>query len=212
VSDTGIGMDRNTREHIFEPFFTTKEVGKGTGLGLSMAYGIVKQHSGAIQVYSEPGLGTTFKIYLPLREQPADNRGRQARAPLPRGSETILLVEDDEAVREITRIMLEEFGYTVMEAGDGETALALFREHGDRIQLVLTDVIMPKMDGKSLIQEIQRIRPDAKALFMSGYTADIINEQWLIDPGMNYISKPLNPDLLLGKIRSILTPHAETIQ
>ncbi|HEY6010935.1 MAG TPA: response regulator, partial [Nitrospirota bacterium] len=117
----------------------------------------------------------------------------------------ILLVEDDAAVRKITRIMLEEFGYTVMEAGDGAAALALFREHGDRIQLVLTDVIMPKMDGKSLIKEIMRIRPDVKTLFMSGYTADIINEKWLIDPDINYISKPLNPDRLLGKIRSILT-------
>lgn len=204
VADTGKGMDEKTREHIFDPFFTTKEVGKGTGLGLSMAYGMVKQHNGFIDVYSEPGEGTTFRIYLPLAVSSVQVAEKMPSTPFPSGTETILLVEDDDAVREITKTLLEKFGYTVIEAVDGEHAVRLFRENKDVVQLVMSDVIMPKQSGTDMQNELKKIKPDVKVVFISGYTADILAQKEVMDEGLNFISKPLRPDALSRKLREVL--------
>jgi two-component system, NtrC family, sensor kinase len=204
VSDTGHGMDKATLEKIFEPFFTTKEVGKGTGLGLAIVYGIIKQHGGTIRVYSEPGQGTTFKIYLPLL-QSATEKLEDVLLPPPRGgNETILFVEDNATVRESIKVILEEAGYNVIEAADGEDALAEFNRHRDKIMLLLSDVIMPKMNGKEVYDAIRGIRQDIKALFISGYTADIITSKGLLDEGLHLMYKPPDPDALKRKIREIL--------
>ncbi len=205
VSDTGHGMDKRTQDHIFEPFFTTKEVGKGTGLGLAIVYGIVKKHNGAIHVYSEQGLGTTFKVLIPISHSTATLEDRRA-APvsLPDGSGTILLVEDDVQTREVARVLLNECGYTVLTAADGEEGVRVFREQGDRIQLVLTDLIMPKKSGREAFEEMNRIRPGIKTIFMSGYSMDIIEEKGLLEHGMNFLSKPLSPNDLLGMVRTVL--------
>ncbi|HAK61191.1 MAG TPA: hypothetical protein DCO77_12565 [Nitrospiraceae bacterium] len=204
VTDTGVGMTETDRERIFEPFFTTKEVGKGTGLGLAIAYGIVKQHHGYISCYSEPGIGTTFKMYLPVTTT-AQEQATTAEAPGPiGGTETILVAEDDAGVRKLTKVVLEEFGYTVIEAEDGEAALRKFDEHADRISFLLLDVIMPKKNGKEVFEKIRAIRPDIKALFTSGYTANIIHRKGILDEGLHFISKPIAPKVLLEKVRSIL--------
>jgi PAS domain S-box-containing protein len=205
VGDSGVGMDQETQEHIFEPFFTTKSVGKGTGLGLAIVYGIVKKHSGAIHVYSEAGIGTTFKIFLPLSTAAAV-AGRPATAPvsLPAGSGTILLVEDDAHTREVARVLLEECGYTVLAAADGTDAVRTFGEHRDEIDLVLTDLIMPNMSGREAVEEMSRMRPGLRAIFMSGYSTDIIEQKGLLEHGRHFISKPLNPMELLGLIRAVL--------
>jgi PAS domain S-box-containing protein len=204
VSDTGNGMDQRLLEHIFEPFFTTKELHKGTGLGLSIVYGIIVKHGGAIKVYSEPGHGTTFKIYLPLSRRELRPAGRDEPALLPRGRETILLVEDEENVRSVTSAVLREYGYSVIEAADGEEAVRAFREDRDRIDLVLTDLIMPKMNGREAIREMKLLRPDLKAIYTSGYTADIITQKGLLEEGGVFITKPLNPADLLRKLREVL--------
>jgi PAS domain S-box-containing protein len=204
VADTGIGMDEKTKKNIFEPFFTTKEVGKGTGLGLAMVYGAIKQHNGYINVYSEPGKGTTFKIYLPLTgsgEQPAGKKGTSTGSA---GSETILLVEDEETVRVIMRSLLEESGYRVLEAIDGEDGLRLFKENRGKINLVLSDIIMPKMQGREMYEEIKKIAPDIKILFISGYPADFIDQKSFSENEKNVIDKPVIPDELLRKIREVL--------
>ncbi len=204
VADTGVGMDEKTKKNIFEPFFTTKEVGKGTGLGLAMVYGTIKQHNGYINVYSEPGKGTTFKIYLPLEgpgEQPAEKKGASTVSA---GTETILLVEDEEIVRAIMRSLLEESGYTVLEATDGEDGLRLFKENRGKINLVLSDIIMPKMQGREMYEEIKKIAPDIKILFISGYPADFIDQKSFSEKGKNIIDKPVIPDELLRKIREVL--------
>jgi len=204
VSDTGQGMDKSTLERIFEPFFTTKEVGKGTGLGLAIVYGIIKQHGGTVRVYSEPGKGTTFRIYLPLM-QSATEKPTEKALPAPRGGdETILLVEDNAAVRESIKIILKDAGYNVIEAVDGEDALAEFNRHSDEIMLLLSDVIMPKMNGKEVYDAIRGIRPDLKALFISGYTADIITSKGLLNEELHLMYKPPDPDALKRKIREIL--------
>ncbi len=209
VADTGQGMDKATVEKIFEPFFTTKEVGKGTGLGLAIVYGIIKQHSGTIRVYSEPGKGTIFKIYLPLTQSAIAKSGRDA-LPGPRGGhETILLVEDNTAVRASIKVILEDGGYKVIEAVDGDDAIAEFYRHRDEIMLLLTDVIMPKKNGKEVYEAIKSIRPDIKALFISGYTADIINSKGLLDEGLQLMHKPPAPDALQRKIREILDNREE---
>jgi len=197
-------MDEKTREHIFDPFFTTKEVGKGTGLGLSMAYGTVKQHNGFIDVDSEPGEGTTFRIYLPLAVSSVQVSEKKPSTPFPSGTETVLLVEDDDAVREITKTLLEKFGYTVIEAVDGEHAVRLFRENKDVVQLVMSDVIMPKQSGRDMQNELKKIKPDVKVVFISGYTADILAQKEIMDEGFNFISKPLRPDALSRKLREVL--------
>jgi len=203
VSDTGCGMSRETIEHIFEPFYTTKEVGKGTGLGLSIVYGVIKQHSGYISVYSEPDSGTTFRIYFPLVKAMAEEQSIEL--PLPeRGSETILVAEDDDVTRELSKLVLEKFGYKVIEATDGEDAVEKFNLHQDHIDLVLMDVIMPKLNGKAAYDAMRKINPKMKALFISGYTADIIHKKGIFESNINFISKPVTPESLTRKIREVL--------
>jgi len=207
VSDTGEGMDEKVQEKIFDPFFTTKEVGKGTGLGLSMVYGIVKQHDGYINCYSEPGNGTTFTIYFPLSrtESSVDLRETRAAAPaLLGGTETILLAEDDADVRKLSRDILEKFGYTVIETVDGDDAIRAFRENEGKVHLLLLDVIMPKKNGKEAHEEIKRISPDIKALFLSGYTANVLHKRGILDKGFNFIMKPVSPTELLRTVREVL--------
>jgi len=205
VSDTGIGMDKKTKERIFEPFFTTKEVGKGTGLGLSIVYGIVKQHDGYINGYSEVNKGTTFKIYLPLTKAEVMEIKTREEVLVPEGgTETILLAEDDEGVRDITVSALKEFGYKVVEAVDGEDAVNKFIKNKDEIRLVLLDVVMPKKNGSEAYEEMRKIAPGIKALFMSGYTEDVIYRKKIIDEGLNFVSKPMSPTKLLRLVREIL--------
>src|SRR5208282_5379865 len=198
------GMDLRTREHIFEPFFTTKEVGKGTGLGLAMVYGIVKQHGGNINVYSEPGEGTTFKIYLPLLQ--AENEEAEEREPsAPQGKgETILIAEDDAAVRRMLRITLEEYGYEVVEAVNGEEAVRNFEANIDKVSLIILDVIMPLKNGRDAYDNIKKLNPDIKAIFMSGYTDDIIAKNGILEDGFDFISKPSDPVSLARKIGEVL--------
>jgi CheY-like chemotaxis protein len=204
VTDTGVGMDKTTQEHIFEPFFTTKEVGKGTGLGLAMVYGTIKQHDGFINVYSESGTGTTLKIYIPLAESHKQLTGKKASSAIILGNETLLLVEDDATVRKVTKTLLEELGYSVIEATDGEHAVKLFRENRERVQFVVSDMIMPKLSGKDVHKELQKIKPDIKILFISGYAADILKQKGIENEKINFISKPLRADVLSRKIREVL--------
>jgi len=203
-TDTGMGMDEKTRENIFDPFFTTKDVGKGTGLGLAMIFGTIKQHNGFINVYSEPGKGTTFKTYLPLSESGVKVMKEKEAGPISSGTETVLLVEDDENVRNVIKALLEEYGYSVIEAIDGKHALELFRENRDRIQLVITDIIMPGLSGKDLHNELMKITPGIKVIFVSGYPADVLAKKGIIDSDVNFISKPAKPEILLQMVRKIL--------
>jgi two-component system, cell cycle sensor histidine kinase and response regulator CckA len=203
VTDTGSGMDKATRKKIFEPFFTTKEVGKGTGLGLSIVYGIIKQHSGYVTVSSEQGRGTTFEIYLPAVKMNIPET-KQAHAPVSGGTETILLAEDEDHVREIVREILRVSGYTIIEAKDGEDALQKYREHRNEIDLFILDVVMPGKNGKEVYDEIRKIDSSVPALFMSGYTGDVVLDKGVQDIAVNYISKPILADDLLRKIREIL--------
>jgi PAS domain S-box-containing protein len=203
VSDTGAGIDKSIRENIFEPFFTTKEVGKGTGLGLSIVYGITKQHNGYIVIESEPGKGTTFHIYLPAIK--ADARpAKNAAWHLQGGTETILLAEDNPDVRMIAGSILSGAGYTVIEAEDGQDAVEKFGEHLDRIDSLLLDVVMPRKNGKEAYEEIRRMKPEMKALFMSGYTRDVVLDKGIHEETLDYVSKPLSPQLLLQKVREVL--------
>lgn len=205
VSDTGQGMDEKTRQRIFEPFFTTKEVGKGTGLGLAVVYGIIKQHDGFINVYSEPGKGTTFRIYLPLiRAAATEEAPIKKEAPAGRGAETILLAEDDDALRKLAVTVLTHYGYTVITAADGEDAVEKFRENADRIQLLLFDLIMPKMNGKEACDEIRKLRPDVKVIFASGYAPDMVQRKVKLENHATLIFKPVSPNELLNKVRSVL--------
>ena len=213
VSDTGVGMDADTQARIFEPFFTTKEVGKGTGLGLSTVYGVVRQSDGFIWVYSEPGHGTTFKIYLPRTGQAAQvmtSNSRMARSV--RGSETILLVEDEEALRELTRSLLADQGYRVLEASRPERAIEIAGKFDGTIHLLLTDMVMPGMNGRALAEALAPIRPEMKVVFMSGYTG--FNHSALTDEKLILLSKPFTRDNLLTKIQEVLGSIAklETVQ
>jgi two-component system cell cycle sensor histidine kinase/response regulator CckA len=204
VSDNGTGMDAETRKHIFEPFFSTKKEGHGTGLGLATVYGIVKQSEGSIWVYSELGLGTTFKIYLPEVESGASavDTGR-ARPAARGGTETILVVEDEQNVRKLIRRRLEEAGYTVLAAADATEAFAL--ASNDRtIALVLTDVVLTGMDGRTLVNSLEDSHPGIKALFMSGYTEDAIVHHGILEPGFQFLPKPFSPESLLAKVRQAL--------
>jgi two-component system NtrC family sensor kinase len=201
-SDDGVGMDKETAQRIFEPFFTTKEIGRGTGLGLSIVYGIVQHHNGFINCYSEPGKGTTFRIFLPLVRPVPPAETRAPEPPPTGGTETILLAEDDASARDLTRQILETFGYTVIEAVDGEDAVRQFVAHRDRIDLAILDVIMPNKNGKEACLDIRELRPDIKCLFTSGYAADIFSESERED--LLFTPKPIIPTSLLRKIRKIL--------
>jgi CheY-like chemotaxis protein len=204
VTDTGIGMDEETRKRIFEPFFTTKEIGRGTGLGLAMVYGIVKQHEGFINVYSEPGKGTTFRIYLPLITSEAEELKTVAPELSRGGTETILLAEDDPAVQKLTRLVLEESGYTVIAVNDGEEAVSAFMENKDRIQLLLFDLMMPKKSGREAADEIRNIKPDVRVLFASGYSPDMLRQRAMLEGAVSVVFKPLRPSDLLKKVRETL--------
>ena len=209
VSDTGVGMDDETQAHVFEPFFTTKARGKGTGLGLATVYGVVKQSDGYISVYSEPGVGSSFKIYLP-RVQPEPKLNRPPEADLPcEGSETVLVVEDEVSLRAFTCALLQKSGYTVLEASDGEEAIALAQQYGLPIHLLLTDMIMPGMNGPSVAEKLASLHPEAKVLFMSGYTGFV--GRGLIAPRSALISKPFTREELLRKIRQALAPSTPVV-
>jgi PAS domain S-box-containing protein len=205
VSDTGLGMEKEIMNNIFEPFFTTKEEGKGTGLGLAMAYGIIKQHNGYINVYSEPAKGTTFRIFLPAIKSTEELIVKTAVEPLySHGSETILVAEDDATLRELFTTILQSYGYNVLLAENGEDAIRKFTENKDNIQLVMLDMIMPKMGGKEAYDKIKKIKPDMKTLFSSGYTADRIDKDSMLNEGFNFIMKPASPRDLLRKIREVM--------
>lgn len=205
VSDNGVGMDPEVRRRIFEPFFSTKGPGKGTGLGLSTVYGIVKQSGGNIWVYSEPGKGSTFKIYLPRVDTTVDDEGgRGGLGSAPRGTETLLLVEDEAQVREIAQEILETLGYTVLIAENGEQALRLARDFNHDLQLMITDVVMPVMGGRELVEHLAKVRPETAVIYMSGYTDDAIVRHGLMDEGLAFIQKPFTADALARKVRLVL--------
>lgn len=205
VADTGTGMSAETQSRIFDPFFTTKGVGEGTGLGLSIVYGIIKQHKGFIEATSEIGKGTLFKILLPLSGKPASEQQVDVDAPGPRrGSETILIAEDEAPLRELMRIILESFGYTVLAAEDGEEAVRMFLEHRDRIRLVILDLVMPKKNGKDAADEMKKAQPGVRTLYMSGYSEDTFKKQGVGEEGLVFVQKPVSPKVLLTKIRELL--------
>jgi two-component system, cell cycle sensor histidine kinase and response regulator CckA len=205
VSDTGRGMDEKTRLKIFEPFFTTKDTGKGTGLGMAIVYGIIKQHNGYINVYSEPGIGTTFRIYLPFTSEEMFSDQEITVQALPKmGTETILVAEDDPAVREIEASILRKFGYEVILAEDGQDAVKKFTDNQTKIQIILMDMIMPHKNGKQALDEIRLLNPDVKVVFVSGYSADIVRSRGEIDENAELIMKPVNSSELLNTVRNML--------
>lgn len=204
ISDNGSGIEENTKNKIFEPFFTTKEVGKGTGLGLSIVYGIVKQHNGYINVYSEPDNGTVFKIYLPLIEAKIESTKAKIEIRATGGTETVLLAEDDPAVNKFHRTLLEQAGYTVITAVDGEDALNKFADHEDVIKLLILDGIMPKYNGKNVFDIIRKANPKIKALFISGYSADMLNFEGTCREKTVFLMKPVDPAVFLNKVREAL--------
>jgi CheY-like chemotaxis protein len=205
ISDTGCGMSDEVKAHIFEPFFTTKEVGKGTGLGLATVFGVVKQNEGDIWVYSEEGIGTTFKVYLPCVEEaklPLALSG--SNQEIPSGHETILVVEDDTGVRELVQQVLRKRGYNLLQARNGHEALRLIAGCPDPIHLLLTDVVMPGVSGKALAEKLAQVQPGLKTLFMSGYTDQAITHHGVLDPGVAFIQKPFSPAALARKVRAVL--------
>jgi signal transduction histidine kinase/CheY-like chemotaxis protein len=206
VADDGCGMEKETLSHLFEPFFTTKHMGEGTGLGLATVYGAVKQNGGFIDVRSEPGRGTTFKIFLPryagAREPSA--RSEETGAPLRRGQETVLVVEDELAILKLTRMMLEKQGYTVLSAGTPLEAIRVAAQHPGSIDLLMTDVVMPEMNGRDLARNLMPRHPNLKCLYMSGYTADVIADHGVLKDGVSFIQKPFSAKTLTDKIRQTL--------
>jgi len=204
VSDTGVGIDEATRKHMFEPFFTTKEAGSGTGLGLAVVHGIVKQHNGYIDVYSEKGKGTVFNIYLPLTGRTEEDAEEGGTGGVRGGNETILIAEDDASIRNLSTLALTHYGYKVIEAVDGEDAAAKYREHRNEIKLVILDGIMPKKGGKEAFEEIRRINPDMKAIFLSGYSEDIFSTSGMSGLQAMFLQKPVRPSSLAKKVREAL--------
>jgi len=205
VSDTGVGMNVEVRARLFEPFFTTKEIGKGTGLGLSTVYGIVKQSGGYIEVYSEPGRGTSFKIHFPQVDRAGDGAGRKApTAADNRGSETILLAEDDDQLRELAALILTARGYRVLSAGNIEEVDAICKRERAKIDLLLTDVVMPRMSGTEIAVRVAQRRPGIRILYMSGYTADATVHHGVLEHGVAFLQKPFTPALLAAKVREVL--------
>jgi CheY-like chemotaxis protein len=204
VGDDGCGIDAETQAHIFEPFFTTKEQGKGTGLGLATVYGIVTQNDGCINVISEPGRGTTFEIYLP--RYAADVAGAAADVPrAPRGgTETVLLVEDEPALLDLGKAMLARLGYTVLAAGTPAEALRLAEDHRGPIHLLVTDVVMPQMNGRNLAARIMVLKPGLKCIYMSGYTADVIGQHGIVEDGVFFVQKPFTVQTLADRVREAL--------
>jgi CheY-like chemotaxis protein len=210
VSDTGIGMDEQTKARIFEPFFTTKPPEKGTGLGLSTVYGIVQQSGGTIQVHSDPASGTTFKIYFPrvpgkMEPMPMID----SLEPAPRGTETILIVEDQDNVAAVVRASLQMCGYHVFEARHGAEALQVWHEHGASIHLIITDVVMPVMNGPEFVRRARATRPNIKVLYMSGYTEQGFTALDLLSPNDGFLPKPFVPNALTRKVREILDSSAQ---
>ena len=213
VSDTGVGMTPETMTRIFEPFYTTKEVGKGTGLGLSMVYGIVKQSGGYIWVYSEPNQGTTFKIYLPRVDQPVQEGGAEKKtANVMRGTETILLVEDDPQLRQLSSSVLAHCGYNVLTASNPEEGLAICKANHREIRLLVTDVIMPRMNGRQLAEQILKVCPKIRVLYISGYTDNAIVHYGVLDPGLWFLPKPFTLSALVAKVREVLDSNSSTSQ
>jgi CheY-like chemotaxis protein len=206
VSDTGTGMTREVQERIFEPFFTTKEKGKGTGLGLSTVYGIVKQSGGNIWVYSEPGMGTSFNIYFPLADGPAEEPKEKkfVKENLPHGNETILVVEDEGEVRKLAVKILKGQGYRVLDASHGDEALQIHEKHNGPIHLMLVDVVMPGMSGSELVKRLSPLHPETKILYMSGYTDDAIVHHGVTAKGVNYIQKPFTIEGVTRKVREVM--------
>jgi CheY-like chemotaxis protein len=208
MTDTGIGMDIQTQAHIFEPFFTTKELGKGTGLGLATVYGVIKQSGGHIWVYSEPELGSTFTIYLPRVEQTVERkRTCDLATDSLHGSETVLLVEDEESLRTLTRTLLEQSGYTVLEAKGGSQAIEIARQHRGPIHLLLTDMVMPGMVGHEVADEVAPIRPEMRVIYMSGYVG--FTPRGVLDSDESFLPKPFTQDTLLRKVHEVLNLQKE---
>ncbi len=206
VTDTGSGIAPEIFPRIFEPFFTTKPVGKGTGLGLATVYGIVRQHNGWVDVQSEVGAGTTFRVFLPIIKANREATGDDGRDERPvGGNETILVVEDEFPLRELVNSILTALGYRVLEAGTGAKALEIWRAHRDEIDLVLTDIIMPEgMTGRDLVEKIHAEKPDLKAIYTSGYSADIVGKDFVLQEGVNYLQKPFVPQKLARAVRNCL--------
>jgi len=207
VTDTGIGMNEETAKRIFEPFFTTKQNGKGTGLGLSMVYGVVMNHKGFLSVYTEPGHGTTFTIYLPASGKPETQRPAETETPRG-GNELILVVDDEEPIRSVAKDMLEAFGYRVFLAEDGLQAVQIYREHPDEIHLVILDMVMPKMGGGETFLELKALNPKLKALLSTGYSQNGKAQKILDNGVMGFVQKPYRLNELLSKVRAVL--DAET--
>jgi CheY-like chemotaxis protein len=205
ATDTGIGMSAEVRSRLFEPFFTTKESGKGTGLGLATVYGIIRQSGGHIVVYSEPGRGTSFKIYLPRVDQPPPGPERPSgEHEVVGGSETVLVVEDDPGVREIATSMLARKGYHVLSAPEGAAAMAVARDYRGDIQLLVTDLVMPGMTGRAVAEALTAARPGIRVLFISGYTDDAVVRHQVLEAGAPYLQKPFTQRALAAKVREVL--------
>jgi signal transduction histidine kinase/CheY-like chemotaxis protein len=205
ISDTGSGMDAHTLAHMFEPFFSTKEKGKGTGLGMSTAYGIIKQHGGDIWAFSKPGTGSTIRVYLPAADEiPAEPAHPPQKGADPTGTESVLLVEDDQQVRSLAAGLLERYGYRVLAAESGHAALSLLEGHTGPLDLLLTDVVMPGMNGRQLYEAVSGIYPQVRVIYMSGYTDDVIADHGILDTGVHFIEKPFSVKTLAAKIREVL--------